>query len=328
LFDFLLPVASILHMSSFLTYSIRVSLWVLFCVVCFLLACNQEDASKEIDLTERRQILSRTELDSLTYAYLPQYSHRVSFSRHHLIVEYLSEKTGLPIRQVFPDTFAEHVEMVGEGSIDISFSNPLVYVKIADRFQARAFARIVEENGRTAFKGQIICRQDNKAIDNLQDCKNKRWMAVDPQSAAGYLFALNHFLKHDISKKDFREISFAPGPGAKQEKVVLAVYLGECDIGSIREGTLNLVRDQIDLDAIRVLDSTREFPSWVYAARKGMDPEVVEKIKQALLELDTSNPEHRDILEKANFGGIVPASDQDFDPIRNLLRRVKEGSNE
>jgi hypothetical protein len=33
-------------------------------------------------------------------------------------------------------------------------------------------------------------------------------------------------------------------------------------------------------------------------------------------------------LEKANFEGIVPASDQDFDPIRNLLRRVKEGSNE
>jgi phosphonate transport system substrate-binding protein len=291
-------------------------------------ACNQEDVAKKIDLSERRQIRTRTELESLTYACLPQYSHRVSFSRHHLLIEYLSEKTGLSFRQIFPDTFAEHVRMVGEGKIDISFSNPLVYTRIADRFQAKAFARIVEQNGRPTFRGQIICRKDNKAIQNLQDCANKRWMAVDQASAAGYLFALNHFLQHGISREDFREISFAPGPGGKQEKVVLAVYLGECDIGSIREGTLELVRDRIDLDAIRVLDQTRAFPSWVYAARKDLNPETVEKIEQALLELNAKTPGHRDILQQAHFKGIVSASDRDFDSIRSLVRRVEERAHE
>jgi phosphonate transport system substrate-binding protein len=274
-------------------------------------------------LSERREIRTRTELDALTYACLPQYSHRVSFSRHHLLVEYISESTGLPIRQVFPDTFEDHVHMMGEGTIDISFSNPLVYTRIADLYQASAFVRIVEKSGRPVFRGQIICRADNKAIENLQDCRDKRWMAVDPKSAAGYLFALDHFKRHGISREDFRSISFAPGPGGKQEKVVQAVYLGEADIGSIREGTLGLVRDRVDLDDIRILDHTREFPSWVYAARKGLDPEVVEKIKQALLALDINDPEHRSILEQAHFQGIVPAADHDFDPIRDLIRQVE-----
>ena len=36
------------------------------------------------------------------------------------------------IKQVFPDTFDEHMRMVGQGKIDISFSNPFVYVGLAE----------------------------------------------------------------------------------------------------------------------------------------------------------------------------------------------------
>jgi phosphonate transport system substrate-binding protein len=294
----------------------------------WLCGCGQEEPAQRVDLSRRKPIQIRKELDSLTYACLPQYSHRVSFFRHHRILEYISEATGLSIRQIFPDTFEAHVQMVGKGKIDVSFSNPLVYTRIADQYQARAFARIVETSGSPAFRGQIICRADNKAIQNLQDCRNKRWMAVDRHSAAGYLFVLDHFLRHGLHPGDFRSIVFAPGPGGKQEKVVQAVFLGEADIGSIREGTLELVRNRVDLSAIRVLDTTRRFPSWVYAARKGLDPVLVEKIRRALLELDPQRAEHREILELAHFQGIIPASDSDFDPIRRLTRQVKEGSRE
>ncbi|MDZ7832636.1 MAG: phosphate/phosphite/phosphonate ABC transporter substrate-binding protein [Desulfobacterales bacterium] len=310
-------------MKAFFLFRIKILFCIFLAAACLLAACNQDEPTRRVDLSERKQIRTQRELDSLTYACLPQYSHRVSFSRHHQLVEYLAEKTGLPIRQVFPDSFEAHAKMVGEGKIDISFSNPLVYTRIADTYQARAFARIVEKNGSPTFRGQIICRADNKAIQNLRDCRNKRWMAVAPTSAAGYLFALDHFLAHGITKNDFRGITFAPGPGGKQEKVVQAVYLGEADIGSIREGTLDLVRDQVELDAIRVLANTRQYPSWVYAARKELDPDVVERIKQALLELDPNQPAHRRILELAHFQSIIPAEDADFDPIRRLTDEVE-----
>jgi len=290
---------------------------------CFLLqACDQGGEPIRVDLDKRVDIKAEKDLDSLTYAYLPQYSHRVSYTRHHPIVEYVFEKTGIPIRQVFPDTFQEHVQMVGRGEIDISFSNPLVYIQIASRFQARAFARIVEQGGRKTFRGQIICRADNKAIQNLQDCRQKRWIAVSPSSAAGYLFALDHFARQGIHREDFREIAFPPGAGGKQEKVVLSVYLGEFDIGSIREGTLNLVQDRIEPDSIRVLAHTRWYPGWVYAARKGLNPDHLSAIKQALLELDHDQEGHRAILNKARFTGVVPARDSDFDSIRELADNV------
>jgi phosphonate transport system substrate-binding protein len=238
-------------------------------------------------------------------------------------MEYLTRTTGLKVQQVFPDTFDEHMNMVGRGLIDITFSNPFIYVKIAERYGARAFARVVEAAGQENFRGQIICRADNPNIRTLADLKGKRFIAVDPTSAGGYLYPWSLILELGLSKKDFAEIAFAPGPGGKQEKVVMAVYSGKYDAGAIREGTLDILAQKIDLKQIRVLAHTPWYPGWVYAARNGLAPAIVEKIKEALLALDINNPLHKPILEKAGFVSIISAQDSDFDPIRRLAAIVE-----
>jgi phosphonate transport system substrate-binding protein len=297
----------------------------LLCFGLFLGGCGDESPVKSIDLSKREEVTVHRPENAITYAYLPQYTHTVSYERHHLVIEYLSRVTGLTIRQVFPDTFDEHMHMVGRGLIDLTFSNPFIYVKIADQYGARAFARIVEPQGKEKFRGEIICRADNPNIKTLADLKGKRLIAVDPTSAGGYLYPWSLILDSGLRKEDFAEITFAPGPGGKQEKVVMAVYSGKYDVGLIREGTLNVLRDKIDLKQIRILAYSHWYPGWVYAARRGLDPALVEKIKQALLALNINNPKDKAILEKAGFVAIIPAKDADFDAVRRLARIVESG---
>ena len=293
-------------------------------IICFLLfiSCNQEEKAIKIDLGKKEKVILREDENIITYAYLPQYSHTVSYHRHHLLVEYLRKETGLNIKQVFPDTFNKHIKMVGRGRIDISYSNPFVYVKLSNRYGAGAFSRVVEVGNRKNFRGQIICRSDNRSIKNIADCRGKRLIAVDPTSAGGYLYPLGHFYDNGLTKSDFSEIAFSPGPGGKQEKVVLAVYAGKYDIGTIREGTLNVVSDKIDINEIRVVASSRWYPGWVYAARKDLAPEIVEKIKKALLKLDFKNKDYKPILQAADIMGIIPSDDKDFDPVRKLSAKL------
>ncbi len=295
------------------------------CVGLLLAGCGNDEPVKTIDLSKRGEVTVVRPEHAITYAYLPQYAHTVSYERHHLLIEYLSRVTGLTIRQVFPDTFDEHMNMVGRGLIDISFSNPFIYVKIADRYGARAFARIVEPQGQEKFRGEIICRADNPNIKTLADLKGKRLIAVDPASAGGYLYPWGLILDSGLRKEDFKEITFAPGPGGKQEKVVMAVYSGKYDAGLIREGTLNILRNKIDLKKIRVLAYSPWYPGWVYAARRGLNPAIVEKIKKALLALNMSNPGDRTILEKARFVKVIPAKDSDFNEVRRLAKIVESG---
>ena len=287
-----------------------------------LAACGQDEPAVRVDLSKKQNKGVTEQKDVITYAFLPQYSHTVSYQRQHLLVEYLCRETGLNVKQIFPNNFDEHVEMVGEGKIDISYSNPFVYVKMAHRFGTRAFARAVEVYGKENFRGQIICRADNQEIRTLADCRGKRWIAVDPSSAGGYLYPLGHFIENGIKKEDFAKIDFAPGPGGKQENVVLAVYAGKYDIGSIREGTLDVVANKIDISEIRVIANTRWYPGWVFAARKGLPPDTVAKIKAALCKLSSREPRQKEILRAANIFGIIPAQDSDFDAVRELADRL------
>lgn len=295
-------------------------------LACLMVAgCGDSEPAKKIDLSQREEVAPYKADDAITYAYLPQYAHTVSYERHHLVMEYLARTTGLTIRQVFPDTFDEHMNMVGRGLIDITFSNPFIYVKIAERYGARAFARVVEARGKENFRGQIICRADNPLIKTLADLKGKRLIAVDPTSAGGYLYPWGLILENGLRKEDFAEIAFAPGPGGKQEKVVMAVLSGKYDVGTIREGTLDIMADKIDLKLIRILAYSHWYPGWVYAARRGLDPAIVDKIKKALLALDTDTPEHLAILKKARFIAVIPARDEDFNSVRRLGQIVESG---
>jgi phosphonate transport system substrate-binding protein len=291
----------------------------LFLSLLGLTGCGDNDPAKKIDLSVREKITVEDVQPAITYAYAPQYSHTVSYQRHHLLVEYLTRATGLRIRQVYPDTFDEHMNMVGRGLIDISFVNPFIYVKIADRYGAMAFARVAESSGELNFRGQVICRADNPHIQNLADLKGKRWIAVDPSSAGGYLYHWGLFLENGLSREDFAEIAFAPGPGGKQEKVVMAVYSGKYDFGTVREGTMNLLASKIDLKQIRVLAHTPWYPGWLYVARQGLDRDVVEKIKQALLALNMNNPADAAILQKAGFNAALPLGEVNFEAVRRLV---------
>jgi|GEM_PF-148402 len=285
-------------------------------------ALGGDEDAVYIDFDRRVDVTVAEATRGITYAYLPQYSHTASYERHHKLVDYLRKETGLSIRQVYPDTFEDHIKMVGDGAIDISFVNPFVYVQINERYGAQAFARIVgsEEDG--GFWGEILVRADNKTIRTLGDVRGKRWIAVDPSSAGGYLFPLGHFLENGLRKRDFAEVAFAPGPGGKQEKVVLGVLSGKYDVGTVRDGTRALLADRIDMGQIRVLAVTREYPNWLFAARRGLNPEILMDVKKALLSLDRDNPGHREILDAARFEAIHAAVDADFDPVRELVARL------
>ncbi len=287
--------------------------------------CGEDEPAKKIDWSKREDIIFQRPAAAVTYAYLPQYAHTTSYQRHHQLVEYLSRATGYQVVQVFPDTFDEHINMVARGLIDISFVNPFIYVKLADQYGARPLARIVEATGQMNFRGQIICRSDNRNIKTLADLKGKRLIAVDPSSAGGYLFPWGFLWEQGFRKNDFAEIAFAPGPGGKQEKVVMAVYSGKYDVGIIREGTLDILAKKIDLRQIRVLAHSPWYPGWLFASRQGLEPAKQKSIQEALLALNPHRPEDRAILEKAGFVAIRAANDADFDPVRRLAALVAAG---
>ena len=277
--------------------ALRAAALLLALACVFAAGCKDRETAVKVDLGKRRELAPLTPYKGLTYAYLPQYSHPISYARHHQLAAYLSRVTGMPVRQVFPATFSEHIAMVRRGEIDISYVNPLAYLKMAEG-GAFAFARVLEPDGSPEFKGEIIARADNPALKKLADCRGKRIIAVDPASAGGFLYPMGLLLDRGMKLSDFPEIAFAPGPGGQQEKVVLAVHAGLYDVGMVRDGTLALLADRIDTSAIAVLGSSKAYPGWLFAARKGLPPQVVEALSKALFALSMMTRQPRRSLKR------------------------------
>jgi len=88
--------------------------WLLAGAACILFSvllpsCSQKEEPLAVDLSKKAETTRAQDAHTITYAYLPQYSHSVSYQRHNPLIEYLKKETGLSIRQIFPDTFDEHM---------------------------------------------------------------------------------------------------------------------------------------------------------------------------------------------------------------------------
>ena len=59
--------------------------------------CSEEEPAVRVDLSRRQEITLTQTAKSITYAYLPQYSHSISYERHWRLVQRLAESPVLPI---------------------------------------------------------------------------------------------------------------------------------------------------------------------------------------------------------------------------------------
>lgn len=261
--------------------------------------------------------------EEVTFAMLPQMSNTELFKCWNPLLKYLEQKTGLNFTQVFPHNFAEHVDLCREGKINFAYSNPFTYVQMAPKPGERsrghlAMATAVEPQG-AVFYGEFIVRVDNMDIKEFKDIKGKHGWIVGYTSAGGYLFQKGYALDQGIDL--FRDCILTESPGNKQEKVIMAVYNRDTDFGCVRNGMREKLMDRIDLSQIKVIAETKRYPSWVFSAHDEVDPEIVKKVKDALLKIPP------DLFIKAKLPGSVlkfqEATDKDFESLRKLVEKVK-----
>jgi phosphonate transport system substrate-binding protein len=69
-----------------------------------------------------------------------------------------------------------------------------------------------------------------------------------------------------------------------------------------------------------VLWRSPPFTDYVWAARRGLAPDVRRRIQDAFLDLDLTEPTQQAGLERERTGGYVPADPDEFDHLAEILR--------
>ncbi len=242
------------------------------------------------------------------------------------LVRFLRQYTGYHIEASVPTSYIAVVEAFGAGRVDIAAMNAFSYVLAHERYGARAVLRVVRRHGELSYRGQIVVHAES-GITRLQQLQGKRIAYVDPASTSGYVLP-----KALLEREGIRpaEEVFA----LRHDNVVTMVYQRQVDAGAtyysppdpvtgeIRDARARVLRQFPDvLQKVRILAVTDSIPNDPVVVRADLPEEIAERLVQGLLAFQSTEEGRRALFEIYSVEGFVPASDRDYDGLRELLRR-------
>ncbi|NOZ05974.1 MAG: phosphate/phosphite/phosphonate ABC transporter substrate-binding protein [Chloroflexi bacterium] len=236
------------------------------------------------------------------------------------VVEMLEKETGYHYDFSVVTSYAALIEGMGANKVDVGWFGPLAYVLAHEKYGANVILVSIEY-GQTTYRSEIIVRTDS-GINSLADLKGKRFAYVDAASASGYLYPRAMLAAAGYDPDTFfAKTTFA----GSHDSAVVAVYRGDVDAGAVYEDARDAVEKALPdvMDQVKVIAYSDPIPNDNVAVRKGLPPEITNKIKQALLGM-AADPEGLKVLAKAiGVDGLAPAKDSDYDPVRRAAQALR-----
>jgi phosphonate transport system substrate-binding protein len=227
------------------------------------------------------------------------------------VVEYLKRETGATIELTVPTNYAAVVEAVSNDQVDVAYFGGFTYVQAAKR---AGVIPLVQRDRDQNFHSLFITQADSD-IHGLADLKAGRTFAFgDVNSTSGHLMPEYYMRRANVDLDVITKAIYTGGHDA----TALAVANGKVDAGAMDEAVYQRMVNEGKLDSakVRIFFVTPPFFDYVWAARRGLDSRLAEAFANALLKLDSGNPEHKQALDFLSATGYVRARDSDYDLLR------------
>ncbi|MBX3140952.1 MAG: phosphate/phosphite/phosphonate ABC transporter substrate-binding protein [Trueperaceae bacterium] len=203
------------------------------------------------------------------------------------IAAMLSERLVIPVETFVSTNFVGLVEAVGTGRVDIGLFGPAALVQAVDNYGAEVILASVRQ-GATSYRAQFNVRCDS-GITTFEQLRGKTIAFVDPGSASGYQFPFVTLkTTYGIDPNTEMTSIFAGSHDAS----ALAVYNGDVDVSVTfggspgSDGRETIEGDYPDVkDVVCILGYSDYIPNDGAVVRKGLDPQLVEQITQALIDI-------------------------------------------
>jgi phosphonate transport system substrate-binding protein len=196
---------------------------------------------------------------------------------------------------VVTETMEKAAGLLNEQKLDIYLESPFSSVLVSKKAGSKLFLRRWKDG--VADYHSIFIVKKNSSIGTLNDLKGKTIAFEDPGSTSGYFLPKAHLLQKGFNLSQStgqNNIVFVFSGNSKNTP--LWVTGGKADAGAISNMDIEKLPGSIK-EQLNVIDRTIDVPRHVVSHRSGLDPLMVEKIKQIFLNMD-KDPEGIEILNR------------------------------
>ncbi|WP_110670222.1 phosphate/phosphite/phosphonate ABC transporter substrate-binding protein [Salinicola halophilus] len=254
--------------------------------------------------------------DPLVFAYTPVEDPAIYADIWEPFIEHLRDVTGKDVRFYAVQSNAAEIEAMRSGRIQVAgFSTgPTPFaVNLAG---AVPFSIMGSEDGEFGYTLQVYTRKDS-GIDELTDLAGKRVAHTSPTSNSGNLAPRALFPEQGVTPDEDYEVVYS----GSHDQSMLGVVAGDYDAAPVASEVVDRMAERglFDPEEVKIVFESKRFPTTSYTYAHNLDPELIEKIREAFFSFDMAGTELGE-----EFDGVtkfVPVTYQnDWDVIREIQK--------
>lgn len=230
---------------------------------------------------------------------------------HHRLsplISYLTETLGRPVSLALSPNMKEAIAAVAQGDVDLAYLTPVAYIRAHAQGSAQLVAKTVTQ-GKGTFQLMVVVKEESP-INRIDQLAGKSFAFGDPAALlqraavveAGLPLAL-------LSKQAFL---------GHYDNISRSVLRGFYDAGILKDTTALEWQGK----GLRILHSSPQLPPYNIAASATVDAVMLERMRDAFLQLDPENPEHFSVIKAldVNYTGFAATDDSEYEIVRRLIK--------
>ncbi len=247
----------------------------------------------------------------------PQHPARVTRQMFEPLRDYLERRLGRRVTLEVPADYGSFWQRVERHAYDLVHLNPYQYVKAQRRHGYQAILRN-EEFGSATLAGALYVRRDS-GIHRVSELKGQKIIFGGGRDAMFAYIAPSDLLRqHGLGAGDY-----LAQHGAYPPQAAVGLYYGQGAAAGLGEAVIRspAVTAQIDTSELRLLAKGPALAHRPWAIDPNLPAAVAEQLQGLLLALNHGR-QGQGILRAAGLTALRPAQDRDYDPHREIIRRV------
>ena len=241
--------------------------------------------------------------EPLTFGVVPQQSAAELAKAWTPILNYLGERSGIPLRFATAKDIPTFEQRLAAGEYDVAYMNPYHYAVF---HRAPGYQALAKERDRM-LKGIVVVRKDAPYAD-IGGIAEGTVAFPGPTAFAATI------LPQAALKK--LGVAIVPRYVASHDSVYLVVARGLAVAGGGIPRTFDNLSAEVR-DQLRILWTTPGYPPHAIATHPRLPAAAAARLQAAMADM-AADPKGAELLRTIGFKGLVAAQDRDYDEIRRL----------
>ncbi|MCX2687073.1 putative selenate ABC transporter substrate-binding protein [Pseudomonas sp. DCB_AW] len=232
--------------------------------------------------------------------------------------EYLAKQLGMEVKFVPVADYPAVVESLASDRLDLAWLGGFTFVQV--HLKDPNATPLVQREQDAQFTSKFITANPN--VKSLADLKGKSFAFGSISSTSGSLMPRYFMLKENNIKPEdyFSRVAYS---GA-HDATAAWVQAGKVDGGVLNASVWQKLVDagKVNTSKVKVFATTPTYYDYNWTVRGNMAPALKAKIKQAFLDLDPANPEHKAILDLQAASRFIETKPENYQGTEQAAREA------